>query len=126
MKETTDDPQTEALAVNDPKKGGRKGRKKKHIFRGDPNYYNIQNNQLVDKNKEGQLSDIENDELVQVENPQKFDDAKKTIHVVANNSTGVTQNGQNDLKILDNQISPLKSDYEFVIRKVVFERHRDI
>ena len=58
MKEYGDDPLHEALTVNDSKKQARKGRKKKHIFRGDPNYYNIQNN-LVEKNKEN--SDIEND-----------------------------------------------------------------
>lgn len=58
MKEYGDDPLHEALTVNDSKKQTRKGRKKKHIFRGDPNYYNIQNN-LVDKNKEN--SDIENE-----------------------------------------------------------------
>ena len=58
MKEYGDDPLHEALTVNDSKKQARKGRKNKHIFRGDPNYYNIQNN-LVEKNKEN--SDIEND-----------------------------------------------------------------
>ena len=44
VKEQNMDPLSEALNVNDIKKTGRKGRKKKHVFKGDPNYYNIQNN----------------------------------------------------------------------------------
>lgn len=56
--------------MNDPKKGGRKGRKKKHIFRGDPNYYNIQNNLLVDKGKEGGSSEVENVNVDSAENSQ--------------------------------------------------------
>ena len=52
--------------MGEAKKGGRKGRKKKHIFRGDPNYYNIQNNLLVDKGKEG-VSDGGNVEICEAE-----------------------------------------------------------
>lgn len=89
--------------MGEAKKGGRKGRKKKHIFRGDPNYYNIQNNLLVDKGKEG-VSDGGNVEICEAEIEGKVDEFKKPVYVAATSAGGVqgAQNGQSDMKILDN------------------------
>ena len=89
------------------KKPGRKGRKKKHIFRGDPNYYNIQNNLLEKKDGFGhQGSDNENEATTCNTDNIEIAGGEVQGGLIANPRPSADgfglPNSQTDMKILDN------------------------